>query len=78
MKNLTISVDEKLLEAGRAYAKQHNISLNTLIRRLLARTVAPSFQGWLEECFQLMDRAAVNSGGRNWQREELYDVEDLP
>ena len=75
MKNITISVDDKLLKAGREYAKRHNISLNSLIRRLLAQTVLPSSCGWLEECFHMMDRAAVNSGGRCWKREELYDVE---
>ena len=27
-----------------------------------------------QECFNLMDRANVNSKGRGWKREELYDV----
>jgi hypothetical protein len=29
---------------------------------------------WLEECFELMDKAQGDSQGRRWTREELYDV----
>ena len=77
MKNITISIDDEVLEAGRDYARRHKISLNALVRKLLAQTVLPSSQNWLDECFQLMDRADADSGGRRWKREELYDVEDL-
>ena len=77
MKNITISIDDEVLEAGRKYAQRHSMSLNTLIRKLLAQTVLPSSKTWLDECFQLMDRANANSGGRRWKREELYDVENL-
>jgi hypothetical protein len=75
MKNITISIDDEVLEAGRKYVQKHNISLNTLIRKLLAQTVLPSSQNWLDECFQLMDQTGADSGGRKWKREELYDVE---
>ena len=74
MKNITISIEEDLLEAGREYAKRHNMSLNSLIRKLLAQTVQSESRNWLEECFSLMDQANANSGGRKWTREELYDV----
>lgn len=39
MKNVTLAIDEKLLDAGRAYARAHNTSLNNLIRESLRRTV---------------------------------------
>jgi hypothetical protein len=74
MKNITISIEEEVLAAGREYAKQHNISLNSLIRKLLAQTVLPESQNWLEECFSLMDQTNANSHGKRWTREELYDV----
>ena len=74
MKNITISIDSRLLEAGREYTKKHNISLNALIRRLLAQTVLPSSRDWLDECFSLMDEAKANSQGLKWKREDLYDV----
>ena len=74
MKNITISLDNRLLEAGRQYAKKHNTSLNALIRRLLAQTVLPSSRDWLEECISRMDQVNANSRGLKWQREDLYDV----
>lgn len=74
MKNITISLDDELLKAGREYAKRHNTSLNSLIRKLLAQTVLPESQSWLEECFSLMDQANANSRGQKWNREDLYDV----
>ena len=74
MKNVTLSLDERLLEAGREYAKAHNTSLNSLIRELLARTVLPSSEDWLEEFLRLADGLHANSGGRTWKREDLYDV----
>jgi hypothetical protein len=74
MKNITISIDEETLEAGRKYALKHNMSLNALIRKLLAQTVLSSSINWLDESFQLMDQANADSGGRSWKREDLYDV----
>ncbi len=74
MPNITISLDKDLLESGRRYAKKHQTSLNALIRTLLEQSVRPQSKNWLEECFQLMDRTNVNSKGRRWRREELYDV----
>jgi hypothetical protein len=74
MPNITISLDKDLLESGRRYAEKHQTSLNALIRTLLEQSVRPQSKNWLEECFQLMDRTNVNSKGRRWRREELYDV----
>ena len=74
MPNVTISLDEDLLKAGRQYAKKHNTSVNALIRKLLEQTVRSQSEDWLDECFRLMDRAGVNSQGKQWKREDLYDV----
>ena len=74
MPNITISLDEDLLKSGRRYAEKHQTSLNALIRKLLEQSVRPQSDNWLEECFRLMDRTNVNSKGRRWRREELYDV----
>ena len=73
MGNITISMDETALSASRKYAKEHNISLNGLIRKLLGQTVIRSSSGWLDESFQMMDRAGGDSRGREWTREGLYD-----
>lgn len=74
MPNITISLDEDLLKSGRRYAERHQLSINALIRRLLEQTVRYDSGDWIEECFHLMDEAKVNSQGRKWKREDLYDV----
>ena len=74
MKNITISLDDKVLQAGREYAKAHRMSLNALIRKLLAQTVLPASDNWVDEMLGLMDQAKGNSQGKKWTREDLYDV----
>ena len=74
MPNITISIDEDLLKAGREYAKKHNTSVNALIRKLLEQNVRSQSADWIDECFKLMDQAKVNSLGKKWKREDLYDV----
>jgi len=73
MANVTISIEDDLLKKGRKYAQKHNTSLNSLIRRLLRKTVESGSNHWLDECFSLMDQANVNSGGKKWDRDALYD-----
>ena len=74
MPNITISLDENLLKCGRSYAKNHQTSMNALIRKLLEQTVIPQSGNWVEECFSLMDRANADSKGRLWKREDIYDI----
>ena len=74
MPNITISLDEDLLKAGRQYAREHNTSLNNLLRKLLEQSVKNTSNNWLDECFRLMDRANANSKGQRWKREDIYDV----
>ena len=74
MPNITISLDEELLKSGRRYAEEHQTSINALIRKLLEQTVRFQSDDWLEECFNLMDRANGNSEGRKWKREDLYNA----
>lgn len=74
MPNITISIDEKLLKSGREYARKHNTSVNALIRNMLEQTVKTDSTQWIEECFDLMDRANVRSKGKKWNREDLYNV----
>jgi len=74
MPNVTLSFDEKLLRDARQYAKKHRTSLNALIRKMLAGVVRNKSQGWLDECFSMMDAASVSSKGKKWRREDLYDA----
>lgn len=74
MKNITLSIDDTILQAGRDYARSHNMSFNVLVRRLIEQTVIPRKEKWLDDTFSLMDRANVSSDGIKWTREELYRV----
>ena len=74
MKNITLSMDEETLKAGRVYAQRHNLSFNDLVRKLVEQTVLPAKNLWLEDTFALMDALNVSSEGRSWTREELYRV----
>jgi hypothetical protein len=74
MPNITLSLDELLLKSGRQYADKHGTSVNALIRNLLEKTVKEDNNQWIDECFELMDRANAKSNGQRWKREDLYDV----
>jgi hypothetical protein len=72
MKNITLAIDEETLVLGRAYAKKHNMSFNSLIRKFLEKTVKKASNTWLDDMFEKMDRDNVSSEGHKWTREELY------
>ena len=74
MKNITLSMDERVLKAGREYARQHNVSFNVLVRRLVEQTVLSTKNQWLEDTFSLMDSLKVSSDHQAWTREELHRV----
>jgi hypothetical protein len=74
MKNITLSIDEDILKAGREYARSHNISFNALVRKLIEQTVVSASDEWLEDTFRLMDTAEVDSAGSTWTRDELHRV----
>lgn len=78
MKNVTIALNEKTLEAGREYARAHHTSLNNLIRDLLEKATARQHaDASLKEFFDLADRAKGNSRGAKWKREDLYDAKRI-
>ena len=74
MKNITLSIDENVLQAGREYARNHNISFNSLVRKLVEQAVVTNKDYWLHDTFSLMDTLNVTSGDEKWTREELYRV----
>ncbi|MBK8946700.1 MAG: hypothetical protein IPM32_15710 [Ignavibacteriae bacterium] len=73
MPNLTLSFNEDLLNKSRKYAKEKGISLNTLIREMLTKTVQNDSTNWLDDCFKVMDKSSANSYGKKWNREDLYN-----
>ena len=72
MKNITLALDEKIIKKGRRYASKHNLTLNSLVRELLEKTVEEDSQNWLEECFHLMDQVTLPKATKKWKREDLY------
>ena len=75
MKNVTLAVEDELLDASREYAHKHHTSLNALIRDLLKRTVRSETENaGLKEFLRLAAQAKGDSKGWKWNREELYDV----
>ena len=74
MKNITLAIDEDVLQAGREYARIHDMSFNVLVRKLIEQTVIPQKDKWLSDTFSLMDKVNVSSQGKKWTREELYRV----
>ena len=74
MKNITLSIDDALLQAGREYARRHIISFNVLVRRLIEQTVVQRQARWPEDTFRLMDKAAAKTGNAKWTRGDIYRV----
>ena len=75
MTNVTLALDEGILEAGREHARQHRTSLNRLIRKLLEQTVAPHPSGaGLAEFLRLARKANGDSRDWKWKRTDLYDT----
>lgn len=72
VKNITLALDEKIIRKGRKYASKHNLTLNSLVRRLLEKTVDADSSEWLEECFAKMDKIDLPAKIEKWNREELY------
>ena len=73
MRNVTIALDVPIYEAGRLYAREHHVSLNGLIRRLLQQTVLREpAKDACDQFFTVANKAHGNSGGKRWTREELH------
>jgi len=71
--NVTIAVDDDLLERARQLARRRGISLQELIREQL-RLLAGERSGAdaARELLDLMDSYGGRSGGRTWRREDVY------
>jgi hypothetical protein len=73
MKNITLSIEEDTLKAGREYAQRHHTTLNALIRELLDRTVNPDRSAASRELIRLMEAFTGDSRGSRWNRSELHE-----
>ena len=75
MKNITLSVDERVLAAVRRYAAEHNSSVNALVREFLSRISQSEdrARNARRRIRQLSNRSRARMGSRSWSREELHD-----
>ena len=72
--NLTLSVDEHLVERARRLAESQGKSLNQLIREYLEELTTPaSIEEELKELRRLSMEGQGRSRGWKFNREELYE-----
>lgn len=76
MVNLTLSLDENLLQRARELALRENTSVNALVREYLARYVDARSRRLqaLDALDAVAERTESASQGR-WSRESLYERE---
>jgi hypothetical protein len=72
MKNITLSADEKLIEAARQEARRRKTTLNAEFREWLVRYARNrQAQQRLRNYRQLMDSMEEVSSGRRFSRDEM-------
>lgn len=78
--NITLSADKQLVEKSRKYAREHNTSLNNLVREYLSRICGN--QDGADSAEEFMTLANTMSGqspeGYKFDRESIYDRTDNP
>ena len=75
MKNITLSVDDHVLERVRVYAAEHQTTVNALVRHYLERIARSEDRAReaMRELRALSDRSAAEVGPITWRRDDLYD-----
>jgi len=53
MKSITITLDDKTLDAGRAYAHRHHMTLDGVVRKLLHKAIVADKQTLVSELFRM-------------------------
>jgi uncharacterized protein DUF6364 len=74
-KNLTLTLDESLLQAARKVAIERNTSVNQLVREYLARLVGETDQrtAALERLDEVFRTNRIEVGRRTWKRDDLHE-----
>lgn len=71
--NLTLSVEDALVERAREVARQQGTSLNALIRDYIAGVAGQRGGDEIVREFEAMWAEPGNSGGKRFKRSELYE-----
>jgi hypothetical protein len=70
--NLTLSIDEQLLEKARKRANEMGTSVNQMVRDHIKSVVGEDgAEAWIEEFMSLS--GGGHSGGEKFDREDIYD-----
>jgi hypothetical protein len=75
MRNITLSVDDKVLNAVRRHAAEHNSTVNALVREYLTNIAAHGDRAKRARARlrQLSKQSQGRLGQKTWSREELHD-----
>ncbi len=75
MKNITLSVDEKVLAAVRRYAAEHDSSVNGLVREFLSRIANSNDRARKARLRikELSERSPARIGAITWNRDGLHE-----
>jgi hypothetical protein len=73
MKNITLSADEKLIEAARERARAEHTTLNEQFRRWLADYARREQQAERAMSVVRELQGQVRTGGRKFTREEMHE-----
>ena len=75
MKNVTLSIDDQLLDRARKLAAERGTSVNRMIREFLARETGTESEDAYRarmEMVEMARKATGGLGGWKWNREEIY------
>jgi plasmid stability protein len=75
MANLTIALDDDLLQKARVRAAELGTSVNAVLRDYLEEWTArrEAQRRAIESFIEASKRSKASSGGRKWTRDELYE-----
>ena len=74
-KNITLAIDESVLEEARVYAAKRNTSVNGLVRDFLEGIAKQEdrTERARRRLRELAERSILEVGEVTWKRDELYD-----
>ena len=75
MKNITLAVDEAVLDEVRLYAAKRQTSVNGLVRDFLGGIAVQEnrMERARRRLIELMDNSTLEAGPIEWKREDLHD-----
>ena len=81
MKNVTLAIEDEILEKARAYAVKQGTTLNALIRQHLDQIGSNEdrLAEAMRELREMSEKTVLNLGPNyRFNREEIYDERELP